>query len=299
MAIDRPLVFVDLDDTLFQTARKMDDGPRHAAALNVHGAPMGFMRPVQKQFIEWLLACADVVPVTARSVEAYQRVQLPFSQGAICAHGGVLLTPDGRLESTWHAHMSQLLASQQAVLPALCEQVLSIGRELDISLRGWVVEEAGLANYVVIKHNQDDDQVLVQVLDVLRQRNALSELYVHRNGNNLAFLPECLRKRTAVQEWIRRDRLANGERPLLGFGDSLSDLGFLGLCDWWGMPARSQLAAAVLPLEAPSVGAADHLAAGQAPSAPSQSAQGRPAQPAQPALAHAAAMPNITGGSDA
>lgn len=254
MAPERPLVFVDLDDTLFQSARKLDagpwrDGPRHPAALDIQGAPIGFMRPVQQQFIHWLLACADVVPVTARSVEAYQRVQLPFSHGAICAHGGVMLTPEGQLEPTWHAQMSARLADQQAALPALCEQVLGLGAELDISLRGWVVEEAGLANYVVIKHNQDNDDLLVRVLAAVRAHNPLAGLYVHRNGNNLAFLPECLRKRTAVQEWIRRDRAVNGERPLLGFGDSLSDLGFMSECDWWGTPTRGQLADAVLGLE--------------------------------------------------
>ncbi|MES2819055.1 MAG: trehalose phosphatase [Pseudomonadota bacterium] len=255
MALERPLVFVDLDDTLFQSARKLDagpwrDGPRHSAALDLQGAPIGFMRPVQKQFVEWLLASADVVPVTARSVEAYQRVQLPFSHGAICAHGGAMLTPEGQLESTWHAQMSARLADQQDSLPLLCAQVLGLGEALEISLRGWVVEEAGLANYVVIKHNQDDDEVLARVLAAVRARNPLTGLYVHRNGNNLAFLPECLRKRTAVQEWIRRDRALHGERPLLGFGDSLSDLGFMSECDWWGTPTRGQLADAVLGLDA-------------------------------------------------
>lgn len=249
MAIERPLVFVDLDDTLFQSARKMGDEPRHAAALDSQGEPIGFMRPVQKQFVEWLLASADVVPVTARSVEAYQRVELPFRHGAICAHGGAILAADGSLEPTWHAQMVALLADQQERLPLLCAEVLALGEALDISLRGWVVEEAGLANYVVIKHNQDDDELLARVLDAVRGQNPLDGLYVHRNGNNLAFLPECLRKRTAVQEWIRRDRLAVGERPLLGFGDSLSDLGFLGECHWWGTPNRGQLAAAVMGLE--------------------------------------------------
>jgi len=33
MPTKRPLVFVDLDDTLFQTARKMDGAPRFMASL--------------------------------------------------------------------------------------------------------------------------------------------------------------------------------------------------------------------------------------------------------------------------
>ncbi|EIU1491989.1 trehalose phosphatase, partial [Pseudomonas aeruginosa] len=30
-----------------------------------------------------------------------------------------------------------------------------------------------------------------------------------------------------------------------GFGDSITDLGFMGLCHMWATPARSQLAKAV------------------------------------------------------
>ncbi|MFH4247077.1 hypothetical protein WAI89_20195, partial [Acinetobacter baumannii] len=53
--------------------------------------------------------------------------------------------------------------------------------------------------------------------------------------------PEGLAKRYAVQEWLRRDKAINGERPVLGFGDSITDLGFMDECHWWATPARSQL----------------------------------------------------------
>jgi hypothetical protein len=32
---------------------------------------------------------------------------------------------------------------------------------------------------------------------------------------------------------------------VLGFGDSITDLGFMDLCTFWSTPARSQLAAMV------------------------------------------------------
>ena len=163
MSSNRPLVFVDLDDTLFQTARKMGDEPRFAATLDVDGQPNGFMSATQKSFVEWLLATSDVVPVTARSIEAYQRVQLPFAHGAVCAHGGVILNPDGSLDLDWHARMCDQLALEQTRLHRLSEQTLAIGAELGFSLRGWVVEEQGLANYVVTKHNNETDEALLMV----------------------------------------------------------------------------------------------------------------------------------------
>jgi hypothetical protein len=246
MPTNRPLVFVDLDDTLFQTARKMTAGSaRFAATRDIEGNPNGYMNPVQKQFIDWLLATADVVPVTARSVEAYSRVQLPFTQGAICAHGGVILSADNVLDEHWNARMTDELAHVQGRLDGLSATTLQIGEELGYSLRGWVVEEVGLKHYIVTKHNGQDDAVLHAVLAEVRKRDLLDGLYVHGNGNNLAFLPDALRKQRAVQEWIDRDRAIHGERPLMGFGDSISDLGFMTQCHWWATPRRGQLAGRV------------------------------------------------------
>lgn len=243
MSSNRPLVFVDLDDTLFQTARKMKEATqRHTATLDVHGQPNGYMSPVQKSFAQWLLATADVVPVTARSVEAYSRVKLPFSHGAVCAHGGVILDPEGQLDQHWNTRMTAVLADFQARLPGLSEATLAIGQELGISLRGWVVEEEGLRHYVVTKHNEADDSVLGTVLAEVQARGLLNGMHIHANTNNLAFLPNGLAKRLAVQEWLRRDRAVNGERPVLGFGDSITDLGFMDECHMWATPASSQLA---------------------------------------------------------
>ena len=246
MPTNRPLVFVDLDDTLFQTARKMTAGDaRFVATRDIEGNPNGYMSPVQKQFIDWLLATADVVPVTARSVEAYSRVQLPFTQGAICAHGGVILSADNVLDEDWNARMTDELAHVQGRLDGLSATTLQIGEELGYSLRGWVVEEVGLKHYIVTKHNGQEDAVLLAVLAEVRKRDLLDGLYVHGNGNNLAFLPDALRKQRAVQEWIDRDMAIHGERPRMGFGDSISDLGFMTQCHWWATPRRGQLAGRV------------------------------------------------------
>lgn len=239
----RPLALVDLDDTLFQTARKMPEGtPRHAATLDVDGQPNGYMTPVQQSFAQWLFSSVDVVPVTARSVEAYSRVQLPFTHGAICSHGGAMLGPDGEHDQDWHARMHDVLDGFQERLPDLSQATLAIGKALGISLRGWVVQEQGLRNYVVTKHNETQDGVLATVLAEVQAQGLLEGMHVHANSNNLAFLPQGLSKRIAVQEWLRRDRQTNGERPVLGFGDSITDLGFMGECHMWATPAHSQLA---------------------------------------------------------
>jgi hydroxymethylpyrimidine pyrophosphatase-like HAD family hydrolase len=243
MSCNRPLVLIDLDDTLFQTARKMDErSPRHVAALDVNGQPSSYMSDVQKAFVEWLLASADVVPVTARSVEAYLRVALPFKHGAICSHGGVILHTDGTLDADWHAYMAGVLTGAQQRLPALSEATLSTGARMGYSLRGWVASEAGLAMYAATKHNGLEDAVLIEVMQAIKAQGWLEGMSVHSNGNNLAFLPDGLSKKSAVQEWLRRDTAVHGERLVIGLGDSLTDLGFMSECHLWGTPSCSQLA---------------------------------------------------------
>ena len=68
----------------------------------------------------------------------------------------------------------------------------------------------------------------------------LEHCYVHINGNNLAILPKFVSKQKAVEFFINKYD-PNRERAILGWGDSLSDAGFLGCCDWFGMPRNSQL----------------------------------------------------------
>lgn len=244
MANERPLVLVDLDDTLFQTARKMpESAARHPASFDVQGAVSGYQNDVQQALLHWLLSSTDVVPVTARSAEAFNRVKLAFSGPAICSHGGLILNPDRTVDQHWHAVMSDVLTPFHERLPLLCETALGLGQVLGVSLRGWVVEEADQRHYVVIKHNDGADADLLRLLEALRERGLLEGMHSHSNGNNLALLPVGLSKRVAVQHYLARDRKLNGERPVLGFGDSITDLGFMNLCHFWATPARSQLAA--------------------------------------------------------
>ncbi|MBM5459017.1 trehalose phosphatase [Pseudomonas sp. P66] len=246
MANNRPLVLVDLDDTLFQTARKMPQGtPRHPASFDVNGEGSGYQTDMQKSLLEWLLSTTDVVPVTARSAEAFNRVKLGFTGSAICSHGGLILNPDRTVNMDWNGVMTGILADYQERLPDLCETALRIGDQHGVSLRGWVVEEENLRHYVVVKHNDGSDSDLILVLNKLRDAGLIDGMHTHSNGNNLALLPTGLSKRVAVEHYLKLDRELNGERPVLGFGDSITDLGFMNLCDFWSTPARSQLAALV------------------------------------------------------
>ena len=98
----KPLVFVDLDDTLFQTNRKSAPTDLHKiATTDKSGQPLSYMKPKQQVFVNWLFESTEVIPVTARSVEGLQRVQLPFQSGAVCSHGGTIIDAQQNIDMDW------------------------------------------------------------------------------------------------------------------------------------------------------------------------------------------------------
>lgn len=242
----RPLFLVDLDDTLFQTARKMPEGARKfVATLDSKGQPNGYMDPVQRMFALWLFEHADVVPVTARGVDSFLRVQLPFTNGAICSHGGVILRSNGEPLEDWSESIRMQLEEIQGELRTFKSAMAYIGEKLDLSLRITMIQADGLDQFLVVKQSNSTDDVLAQVQAELQSGWSYENFYLHRNGNNLAIIPNFINKQSAVQAFLERDRAIHGERPVLGFGDSLTDHGFMTECHWWGTPRNGQLASFV------------------------------------------------------
>ena len=64
------------------------------------GAPLSYATPRQMDFLAWLAEMAFVVPVTARSRDALDRVRIRYD-AAICAHGGLILDADGTPDAAW------------------------------------------------------------------------------------------------------------------------------------------------------------------------------------------------------
>ncbi|MCH7311834.1 HAD hydrolase family protein [Acinetobacter sp. ANC 4805] len=237
-----PIMLVDLDDTLFQTHRRITPQPDFKmATTDKQGQALAYMNPVQQHFVQWLLQSTHVIPVTARSAEALSRVHLPFQYGAVCSHGGTVLNADLSINQDWHLQMQQVLLPYKARLQALMQviqQAVDFG-----SIRTWIVEEQGLGLYLVAKQNTENDNpyapnFLPELLNSLSDE-LLDGFYFHLNGNNLAFIPKPVSKANAAKFLLQQ--LDVPQRSILGFGDSLSDVEFLNLCDWWGMPNHSQL----------------------------------------------------------
>lgn len=245
MTTETTISLIDLDDSIFQAARKCPAGAALGeAAVDRTGVAHSFCTSKQLALLGLLTGAGVVVPVTARETDGLKRVRIPFTSHAITSFGAVILTPEGLVEPLWDALMRpQCVHAQEAHLECLA----FVKREasvLGIDSRSELISDIGMPLYVNTKHNNADDFSELTIL-----RDALlgwmpEGWKIHFNGNNLALLPPHLGKDRAVSHYLRE--LAPDHALVLGLGDSFTDLCFMGLCDFAITPTNSQIFAGFL-----------------------------------------------------
>ena len=237
----RPLVFADLDDTLFQTHRKMNGAERHRqAAVAANGDPRksSFMTGPQAAMFDWLNATTEMIPVTARSGDAFDRVDLPFRSWAVLSNGALIREPGGILHAPWAERMQDLLGQYQAKMQEILEQGRAAAASHGIDARSWIVSEDGFATYVVFKLNVVTDASL----SALRALPLpVTDWTRHFNAETLALIPPGSGKAAAV-DFLLNHIDPDRARPSFGFGDSHSDLGYMTSTDVLMIPRGSQIA---------------------------------------------------------
>lgn len=231
-----PIVFTDLDDTLFQTARKMTETPRiDLLASRATNGSHSYMTPAQSAMFDWLNASTRLIPVTARSTGALSRCTLPFRDFRVASNGAVILQPDGKPDPEWQARTASISNTNTGFLQFL-ETFVAKGNT-DKRLRHWIVTENGMQIYFHIKSNGDEawlDEMQARLDEIVQGR-----LFLHRNGNNLAYMPAAISKKAAVDHLIRKIGPDEGF-PIWGMGDSLTDLPFMESCQMMVIPTGSQ-----------------------------------------------------------
>ena len=241
------IYLTDLDDTLFRSLVKHPDPAGLTRVTTATNGHHGHMNAAQRGLFSALRSTGHVIPVTARSSDAFARVHLDFGTGrAVLANGAIVRDETGRPDPDWSDHTGRI---GRRFDPLFGEMSALIRAEFGEAARSWVVTEEGAPVYFCVKMNTAEEPAVREGItaarDLLSGRLDLSGMWAHVNGNNLSFTPIGISKRDACLHLIERlgDR---GGAPLIGLGDSVTDLPFMGLCDFMMIPSRSQIATRIL-----------------------------------------------------
>ncbi|NOT86537.1 MAG: hydrolase [Methylococcaceae bacterium] len=244
-------IFLDLDDTLFQTLRKCalgaDDPDLQVRAYLPDGSANSFATRKQQWLWDWLAKGFKVVPVTARDFQAFQRVHLPFQEEVVLNHGAVILDKQRVVDRAWVDSLVQELPAYTAQLVAVWAEVEAYAKQYPgFKLR--LVRDFDVTWYGVIKHGSGQEAPLQALLNaVVKPFAGIADgsLYWHLNGNNLAILPRIINKEAAVRYLLEGYRRVHPEMLTFGAGDSHTDAAFMALCDYALIPKNTQLFSAL------------------------------------------------------
>ncbi|MGZ4955924.1 hydrolase [Methylobacter sp.] len=237
-------IFLDLDDTLFQTLRKCAPGADlQVRAFLPDGTANSFATQKQRWLWHWLSKGFKIVPVTARDVHAFERVNLPFQEEVVLNHGAVILDKQRIVDKVWMDRIMQALPMyHQKLLEVWAEVELYATRHCGFKPR--LVNDFDTIWYGVIKHSDGTEAILKTLLDqvIMPHPHVVDgSLYWHLNGNNLALLPKIINKESAVSYLLEGYRKQHPELLTFGAGDSKTDAPFMALCDYALIPKNTQL----------------------------------------------------------
>jgi hydroxymethylpyrimidine pyrophosphatase-like HAD family hydrolase len=249
MSSPKLIVFVDLDDTLFNSTRKCtSDIALEPAALLSSGDTISYTNAKQRSLWAWLRQAELVIPVTARSAQGFSRVLLPFYGPCVVSFGGTILNAQGQADTLWAQRMQNVLMPSAALLQEACSALSAWIDQHQINAWTKLVQESGQTQYLLAKHHTADAQCLanirLQFLEPWAQQHPGWRVF--QNDNNLTLIPPGLDKAHAVRYLLQSLGVQYNALLTIGMGDSLSDAGFMHLCDYVMAPRATQLSQRLL-----------------------------------------------------
>jgi hypothetical protein len=217
---NRVIYFSDLDDTLFQTKRKSEDGI-YQATHTTNPEKISYYTKEQREFLNHILLDpkALLIPITARTKDQFQRTQLYKENLApVYAnyYGGCIYLKNKLLEDYDNIIRQTLIKAQKKSQSLITKAEKQLKKSLcSVNVDGY---------YYVINSVTKDELLYIQ--DLFSTADLAFDVY--QNEKKITILPSVINKKQAVK--FLCDLLE--PKLTIGIGDSLSDLKFLNFCDF-------------------------------------------------------------------
>ncbi len=240
-----PLVLADIDDNFGHTVKKFrkyvgdENTLGTPIVIDAAGKPLSYASEKQMAFARWLLSTATVTPVTGRSREKYLQVNLGFSGHAIVSFGGLILLADGTPDPTWYEHIAAAARAEKDVIASYQADITRGAADISADLKVSRIVDEGLDLLIKVQNTGEKAAEEMQQLSLVMQQLLPAGWTLHVNEGQLCAYPPFLGKELAVRYYL--DNLAPAHSLLIGSGDSLTDVGFMSLCDMMLAPTQSQV----------------------------------------------------------
>lgn len=237
------LVASDLDRTLIYSRDAMGEEQfRDASPVCVEiyrDAPLSYMTSSAITLLTDLRAQAPFVPVTTRTPEQFDRVQLPgrTPHYSVVSSGGRILV-DGVDDHGWRRGVERAVAAGSAPLDEVT------GRLAAVAEQDWVSRlrtADDLFCYLVVDTERQPEDFLPEWEQWCAQRGWVAS----QQGREIYAVPEAVTKSAAVAEVYRRcvdDGSVSADDPIFAAGDGRLDVDLLQFADAGIRPAHGELA---------------------------------------------------------
>lgn len=233
-------IATDLDSTLFTRAWHADDAIAATWSAEEDGtrSPSSWMKADTHRLLTALATSFAVVPVTARDMNSFSRVDIPglaLRGPAVVANGAVILGWDGLPDLRWEEQMTAKLAPWERRLNDFHTWLTR--KSGGLARPRLVPSPCGLPTYLVAKAAEGWWRTPA-ARDILAEIDWLG-CRVEILGLELQVLPPGVSKREATLE-VQRRWFAD-QPPLLCLGDMPLDLEFMRLSGLLTTPTGSTL----------------------------------------------------------
>ena len=186
------IFFTDLDNTLIYSYKR-DIGDAKRCVEVYQGREISFMTEKAHRLLKKIRKRALIIPVTTRTVEQYNRIDLGIGAPAyaLACNGGVLLA-DGREDAPWFLESQQLVAG--------CTGHLAFAKELMQKDNNRCFEVRDIRGLFLFTKSENP----IESAEYLRASLDKGLVDVFCNGLKVYVVPKALNKGMAVKRFCKR-----------------------------------------------------------------------------------------------